>query len=231
MSNLTGYRLTPRVVLGAAAIVTGVLLTLSNLGVPGIRDVLDYAPLLLVALGLTMALKPRGVPGRGCGILLTIFGAWWTLENLDFIEANIWDLWPLLLVFAGGYMVWQVGLSKKGAPGANDPGAFISAFAFLAGIVRRSTSSDFRGGDLTAVMGGVELDLRQASISSGEAVIDTFAWWGGVEIRVPETWQVVSKGLPLMGGFEDKTRSAGPGSKQVLVIRGLAIMGGVEVTN
>jgi hypothetical protein len=74
------------------------------------------------------------------------------------------------------------------------------------------------------------VDLRDARIESGEAVIDTFAFWGGIEIIVPEDWQVACKGLPLMGGFEDKTRGA-PDAKQRLIVKGLAIMGGVEIKN
>jgi hypothetical protein len=53
---------------------------------------------------------------------------------------------------------------------------------------------------------------------------------GGIEIVVPEDWQVVSRGVAFMGGFEDKTRGV-PDAKQRLVVKGLAIMGGVETKN
>jgi hypothetical protein len=80
-------------------------------------------------------------------------------------------------------------------------------------------------------MGGVELDLRNAQIKEGEeAVLDTFALWGGVEITVPENWRVVGQVMPLMGGFENKTRASGA-SGPVLIVKGTAVMGGVEVKN
>jgi hypothetical protein len=81
-----------------------------------------------------------------------------------------------------------------------------------------------------AVMGGCEIDLRHASLEDGQAVFDTFAMWGGIEIRVPEDWAVESHVVPLLGGFEDKTRQPAD-AKQRLVITGIAIMGGVGVKN
>jgi predicted membrane protein len=93
------------------------------------------------------------------------------------------------------------------------------------------TTSDFKGGQATAVMGGCEIDLRHASMpESRAAVLDTFAFWGGIEIRVPDDWEVVSQGSAALGGFVNNARSL-PGSKRRLVVTGLAIMGGVEVKN
>ena len=58
----------------------------------------------------------------------------------------------------------------------------------MGGVIRRSNSQTFEGADLTAVMGGCEIDLRQASMApGGEAVIDVFAFWGGIDVKVPET--------------------------------------------
>ena len=56
----------------------------------------------------------------------------------------------------------------------------------MGGVNRTSNAPDFRGGDMMAFMGGCEIDLRQARIAAGPAVIDAFAFWGGVEIQVPE---------------------------------------------
>jgi hypothetical protein len=79
-------------------------------------------------------------------------------------------------------------------------------------------------------MGGCEMDLRHAKIH-GEAVIDVFAMWGGIEIRVPDDWTVVSRVTPMLGGFEDKTRPTPDASTHRLIVRGMVIMGGVEVKN
>jgi predicted membrane protein len=79
-------------------------------------------------------------------------------------------------------------------------------------------------------MGGCEIDLRQAQIN-GEAAIDVFAMWGGIEIRVPEDWTVISRVTPLMGGFEDKTRPLQGAGTHRLVVRGFILMAGVEVKN
>jgi hypothetical protein len=80
-------------------------------------------------------------------------------------------------------------------------------------------------------MGGCEIDLRNASIESGDAIIDVFAFWGGVEIRVPMDWTVIVDATPLLGGFDDKTRPPETPSKKRLVLKGYAIMGGVEISN
>jgi len=106
----------------------------------------------------------------------------------------------------------------------------VSAVAVLSGLNRGNNSKTFHGGDLTAVLGGCEIDLRQASIE-GEAIIDVFAMWGGIEIRVPENWSVSGRVTPILGGYEDKTRPARDATAQRLVVRGFVIMGGVEIKN
>jgi predicted membrane protein len=79
-------------------------------------------------------------------------------------------------------------------------------------------------------MGGCELDLRHAAID-GEAVIEIFALWGGIEIRVPEDWTVVSRVTPLLGGVDDTTRPPQSASRHRLVVRGFVVMAGVEIKN
>jgi predicted membrane protein len=81
-------------------------------------------------------------------------------------------------------------------------------------------------------MGGCELDLREARMKGGEAVLRARAVMGGIEIRVPEDWSVVVKGTPVMGAFEDSTRagrSIPPEAAQRLIVEGAVFMGGVEI--
>jgi predicted membrane protein len=118
---------------------------------------------------------------------------------------------------------------SKGPAASSD--SILSAMAILGSVVRRNNCQDFRGGSATAVMGRCEIDLRGASIASpNEPVLEVFAMWGGIEIRVPPDWTVVSRVDPIMGGYEDDTQPPKEGSKHLL-IRGAVIMGGVEVTN
>lgn len=94
---------------------------------------------------------------------------------------------------------------------------------------RRVTSSNFRGGEITAILGNSELDLRQASIH-GEAVLNVFSLLGGVTIKVPLDWVIVMEGAAILGGYEEKTVPPTATHKR-LIVRGYAILGGLEVRN
>jgi predicted membrane protein len=219
----------PQLVMGLLIIVIGLLFTLENVGYIDAHDYLRYWPVALIAVGLLKLWQGRGGAVIG-GFIFVFAGVWLLLEAMEIVMISLWSLWPLLLVLVGGSMVWRgvYGRTDRGAAG--DSHSTISATAILGGINRGNSSKSFRGGDVTAVMGGCELDLRQASID-GEAVIDVFAMWGGIEIKVPENWSVSGQVTPLLGGYEDKTRPLGDATNHRLVVRGMVIMGGVEIKN
>jgi predicted membrane protein len=100
--------------------------------------------------------------------------------------------------------------------------------AFWSGIERRITSQDFRRADVTAIMGGIELDLRGAAMAGSEATIEVFAVMGGIEITLPPDWEVVNRITPILGGVEDQSTGAAS-SQHRLILEGMVIMGGVEV--
>jgi hypothetical protein len=108
------------------------------------------------------------------------------------------------------------------------PGATTSV-AVMSGFQRKGEWTVPATHTAVAVMGGGELDLREASFAHAETVIYAFTIMGGIEIIVPDDVTVRVEGVGLMGGFDDKASGdAGPGAP-VLHVRGLAIMGGVEV--
>lgn len=225
-----GPRLTPQLVVGVIVIAAGVLMTLDNLGLADAERYLRYWPAGFIAIGLVKLWSARGgLGGLFAGLLFTLVGTWLLLDQLEVVAISFWDLWPALLVLLGGFLVWQ-GMSGPRARPSADLSSTISAVAVLGGIARGNNSPAFRGGELTAVMGGCELDLRQAAID-GDAIIEVFALWGGIEIRVPQDWTVESRIVPIMAGVDDKTRPPqGPGRHR-LHLRGFAVMAGVEIKN
>jgi predicted membrane protein len=100
----------------------------------------------------------------------------------------------------------------------------------MGGLQRATASRDFGGAELTALMGGCKIDLSRAQIASGEAVVDVFAMWGGIELTVPEDWTVICRVVPVMGGIEDQTVPPAL-ERQRLVITGLVFMGGIGIKN
>lgn len=226
-----GLRLTPQLLLGLLVIAAGVVLMLDNLGIAPISRFLRYWPAGLIAIGLLKLWQSRdGKGGSFSGVLFTLAGVWLLLDELTILRLDFQDIWPLVLVVLGGYLVWQgISAPQRAKPGP-DSHSTVSAVAVLGGVARGNNSRAFRGGELTAIMGGCEIDLRQASIN-GEAVIDVFAMWGGIDIRVPEDWSVESRVVPLLGGVEDKTRPPQGAVNHRLTLRGFAIMGGVEIKN
>ena len=115
-------------------------------------------------------------------------------------------------------------------PAAPHDNSAMTVVAIMAGVSRGNNSPAFRRADVFAFMGGCEIDLRKAAIN-GEAVVDLFCMWGGIEIRVPEDWTVVSQIVPLMGGVDAKTRPPQTAIAHRLTLRGMALMGGVEIKN
>ncbi len=225
-------RLSPQLVLGVFVIAAGVVFTLDNLGVIHAEDYLKFWPLALIAIGLLKLSQVGEVTSSAFGgLVFTIAGVWLLLEETAVLRVSFWDVWPLVLVLLGTYMVWQgaAGRRIRRVGPDSDPQATVNAIAILGGVEYRNNSRHFRGGSLTAIMGGCEMDLRQAAID-GDAVLDVFVMWGGIEVRVPEDWVVVSHVLPLLGGSVNKTRAAGTTPHRLLV-RGFAVMGGIEIKN
>ena len=103
-------------------------------------------------------------------------------------------------------------------------------FALMSGVIRRGNWLVPAKSRAIAFMGGVSLDLREATLTAPVTDIYIFAMMGGVEIIVPPDVRLESDGFAIMGGFEDQLKE--PASRDpnapLVRVRGLAIMGGVE---
>lgn len=100
--------------------------------------------------------------------------------------------------------------------------------AILGGSTRKGQWHPPRNLRVFAVLGGVELDFRDAVLPPEGTVVDAACVLGGLEVTVPPELSVRVEGTGILGGFEDSSRGE-PGARPRLLIRGVAVLGGVEV--
>jgi predicted membrane protein len=236
----------------------GVLFLLENFGLVHVRRLWEYWPVILIAWGIASATSSRH-GGRLWGSMVAIAGVILLLGNLHIIDQSIWRfIWPLFLIGVGLRILYRTARRRRrwenvnppdgpppegGAPAGSSPvGGYpsppirgsepgrLEEWAIFGGSRRRVDSQDFKGGDVFAMFGGIELDLRSAAITRDEVVIDASAVFGGVDIQVPESWNVIVEGHGFFGGYEDKTlHSMQDSAHPRVVITGSAIFGGVVV--
>jgi len=104
--------------------------------------------------------------------------------------------------------------------------------AALGGVERKGRWIPARQNYAVAVMGGIQLDFREALLPPGETEVWIFTVMGGAEIIVPPGLTVESDGVAILGGFEhrqDVSLAEDPNSP-CLRVKGFALMGGVEVS-
>ncbi len=106
--------------------------------------------------------------------------------------------------------------------------SMLDVTAVFGSVKKKLISKTFRGGDITAFLGGVEIDLTGADIQT-TAVLDVSAVFGGIKLIIPSDWKVQNKATAVFGGVEDKRAMPASFSNKVLVIDGTAVFGGIEL--
>ena len=105
--------------------------------------------------------------------------------------------------------------------------------AFMSGFDRKGVWTVPAELTVSCVMGGADIDLRQAQFSGPEVVITVHAFMGGAEITVNPQTHVIVEGTAFMGGFtgpSDRHPAELDATSPTVRVRGLAIMGGVSVS-
>ena len=221
----------PKLVLGVAIIVGGLVLTLDNLGLIEAHTIFKLWPLVLVVMGIAKLRQEGSNAGMG-GWFLILGGCFLLLAS--FARGHLADaLGPMLIVGVGILIVTRALKQNRGVPpelARSDD--FLQGTAIFGGFKRRVLTQDFKGGELTAIFGGYEVDLRQANLNDGQARIDVFVLFGGGEIKVPDGWEISNRATAMFGALNDNTHH-GPsptgGERPRLVVTGLILFGGTEV--
>lgn len=202
---------------GLLLILAGLALLLDNLDIiPGLPGYLFHWANIFLVLSVFIGLSgnPRGA--------LTLLCLWAFFTARHYWEVDWSVVWPVLILVTGVSIL----LKKKSelVLGHRDQFDEVNIFS---GSKRIFTSQQFKGGKVTNIFGGGNLDLRQSK--TDEAVIEIITIFGGVEILVPESWNVSINATAIFGGFEDKRPRGVERNGPVLVIRGITLFGGGTV--
>ena len=220
-----------RKLFGILIICFGVLLLLNKIGIADVNIgylFSNFWPMILIILGTFIILtNPSAKLG---GIIPLTIGIVFQLKVLGYFDVFRYiAFWPVVLILIGIWMLF--GRGPKWDTDSNDSFRVTAAFS---GLNVRNVSQQFLGGSATALFGGVEIDLREAQISpeNNEARIDAFAAFGGIEIFVPQGWNIIITGLPIFGGWSNKALSkAHEEGMPILKIHCTVMFGGLEVKN
>ena len=221
---------------GLTLIIVGSGLFLDVLGLIEFRPLLGtYWPSIIMVGALVQLASRRTFAGP---VMLFGIGALLQADKLGLLEGSFWTaFWSLILVAFGLSIIW--GMRKKKAieemfsamtRGGENAEQTIKQSAFFGGSEIRSSSQDFQGGELTAIAGGIDLDLRNAEIRE-TATMSVTAIMGGIEIRVPPHWRVITNGTPILGGIDNKTADQRDSNviAPTLIINSTVVLGGLEI--
>ena len=210
-----------------------VLITLGVLGLLDAVGVLDFGatvdtwwPVGLLALAALLAVAERRI-GLG-SMILGLIGVLLLVDALDLAALGV-AVWAGVAIAAGGVVLLSMSTTgRTRLVGGRSP----TSVAVFGGLDTVASSPHFEHADVAAIFGAATLDLRDAKPEPG-ATVDAVAVFGGVDVLVPEDWRVEMTGVPLFGGFGDKTGAHGHlgSDAPVLKVVSTAVFGGVEVKN
>lgn len=222
-----------RPIIGVVLVLAGLFLVLRNTGI--FPDFIDHVvfswPMLLVTIGLVMTL---GSTEKTAGIIVMAVGGFFMIPRIFQETFHMYNMfWPSIFIIVGIIFIvsrrkgWN-SVSSKGITGDD----YIDYVNVFSGGERQIVSENFKGGRISAVFGGLDLDLTKSKLAPGRNELEIACVFGGATIIVPDTWYVTIEVTPVLGGFSD-TRKIVPGrtvdSTSQLVIKGAVVFGGGEV--
>jgi predicted membrane protein len=220
-----------RPIIGVILVLVGLFLVLRNTGFfpYAIAHIIFSWPMLLVAIGLVITLGSSG--SKSSGIIVMAVGAFFLIPHIFTFDVDMF--WPSIFIIIG---VTFIATKRRGFNSVTTSGVigddYIDYANVFSGGERQIVSENFKGGRISAVFGGMELDLTKAKLAPGRNELEISCVFGGVTFIVPDDWNISITVTPVLGGFND-SRKLIPGrtvdpSRQ-LVIKGAVVFGGGEI--
>ncbi|NLV20175.1 MAG: cell wall-active antibiotics response protein [Bacteroidetes bacterium] len=221
-----------KAIIGVILVLVGVFLVIRNAGFfPDFIDNVVFSwPMLLVVIGLILTI---GATEKTAGIIVMSVGAFFMIPLVFRETFHMYNMfWPSIFIIIG--IIFIVTQRKGWDRSSREMGSddFIDYVNIFSGGERQIVSQNFRGGKITAVFGGTELDLTKAKLAPGRNDIEIACVFGGATIIVPDSWFVTIEVTPILGGFSDSRKLSHDrdyDKSSQLVIKGAVVFGGGEV--
>ncbi len=184
----------------------------------------NFWPLIFVVIGVNVITTNPNKPLNG--ILFILFGIGFTAANI--VGFNIWEFWPVILIIIGISILFnnENASNSTGSSSSND---FENHNIAFWGSEISNNSKSFKGGNISAMFGGIELDLSDAVVSKDGGTLNVNVAFGGIEIKAPRNSKVEVKGTGILGAFENNIKNNEEKKGGTLIINGSAMFGAVEI--
>jgi predicted membrane protein len=213
--------------------IIGILLLVRNIGLYDTGQLLSYIPSLFILMGLYALYKTRFYSVTG-PLILILLATFVQLLVLGVVSWNIlFTWWPLILVLIGIDILFN---RKHLFSPSKSSDQKVDMTAVLDEAKVSNTSKDFKGGNITAVLGESELNLKESVIEYPPARINIMVLLGETNINIPDDWQIEMDVVTILGDVSDKRSStssqrAGTVEKPHLIIKGFVMLGDFSIKN
>lgn len=237
-----------RLYFGIILIVLGVVLILERLNLipESLADMLISWQMLLIGIGVLSVIGGN----RTAGTILIVIGGTFLIPELITVPHELRRIYfPLILVGIGIAILFRQRdhqkLRKGEDPAIVNPGnntfnnpsdnSFntFDDFVIFGGREIFINSQALAGGKATSIFGGIEFDLRKATLQPGGAIIDCVSVFGGCGFKIPMDWNVRNEVTTIFGAFTDKRGDTYSDKyydpSKTIIIKGISMFGGIEV--
>lgn len=185
-------------------------------------------PVILIAVGFYIG--GRHSFRIGGWVVPIIIGSVFLVEDVFYDIDMRHFLWPSIIIGIGLYMILRPrGASRRWDSGSISSEDVLDATSVFSGTKKNIISKDFKGGTITNMFGGTDLNLMQADIN-GTAIIDSTTIFGGTKLVIPAHWNLKSDVVCIFGGIDDKRQIGKESdSNKTLVLKGTCIFGGIDI--
>ncbi|MBL7847709.1 MAG: hypothetical protein JNL40_09600 [Cyclobacteriaceae bacterium] len=187
-------------------------------------------PMILIVVGLYIG--ARNSFRLGGWIAVFLVGAVFLADDIfGYFDLDISRyFWPCVIIAIGLYMIFKPRHKEWTWDSTVSAEDVINTTAVFGGSKTNVISKNFKGGEISTIFGGNDINLTQADFQ-GTVVLQSSTAFGGVKLIAPAHWNIKSEIVCIFGGIDDKRPQAkeGTDSSKTLVLKGTCIFGGVDI--